>query len=69
MKNESFELSRGSKRRPSKLKVVPTVNTNQSSLFDRGLNDLPGQALLFNSDAGDVHNPTTMENKLDAQST
>lgn len=69
MSNESFELARDSERRPKRLHVMPTVNTNQSRLFDFGLNDLPGQSLLFNSDAGDIHNPTTMENKINARPT
>jgi hypothetical protein len=55
-------------QRPKKNTTVPSfgsnTNTKQSALFDVGKkNELPGQELLFNSDAGDLHNPKTMENK------
>jgi hypothetical protein len=55
-------------QRPKKNLSVPSfgsnTNTKQSALFDVGKkNELPGQELLFNSDAGDLHNPKTMENK------
>lgn len=55
-------------QRPKKNTTVPTfgsnANTKQSALFDVGKkNELPGQELLFNSDAGDQHNPKTMENR------
>lgn len=56
-------------QRPKKNTTVPSfgsnTNTKQSALFDVGKkNELPGQELLFNSDAGDMHNPKTMENKV-----
>jgi hypothetical protein len=55
-------------QRPKKNTTVPSfgsnTNTKQSTLFDVGKkNELPGQELLFNSDAGDLNNPKTMENK------
>lgn len=56
-------------QRPKKNRAVATfdnnANTKQGGLFDAGKkNELPGQNLLFNSDAGDLHNPKTMENKV-----
>lgn len=52
---------------PSPAKPVdfgnPDPATVQGALFDIGKNDLPGQELLFNSDAGDLNNPKTMENR------
>lgn len=56
-------------QRPKKNTTIPSfgsnTNTKQSALFDVGKKDeLPGQELLFNSDAGDLHNPKTMENKV-----
>lgn len=56
-------------QRPKKNTTVPSfgsnTNTKQSALFDVGKkNELAGQELLFNSDAGDLHNPKTMENKV-----
>jgi len=43
-----------------------TPSTKQGALFDTGKNtkDLKGQELLFNSDAGDLNNPKTMENRV-----
>jgi len=40
-------------------------STKQGALFDtgKGTGDLKGQELLFNSDAGDLNNPKTMENR------
>ena len=59
-------------QRPKKNRAVATfdnnANTKQGGLFDAGKkNELPGQSLLFNSDAGDLHNPKTMENKVAAK--
>lgn len=56
-------------QRPKKNRAVATfdnnANTKQGGLFDAGKKgELPGQSLLFNSDAGDLHNPKTMENKV-----
>lgn len=56
-------------QRPKKNRAVATfdnnANTKQNALFDTGKKgELPGQSLLFNSDAGDMHNPRTMENKV-----
>ncbi len=41
-------------------------STKQGALFDtgKGTGDLKGQELLFNSDAGDLNNPKTMENRV-----
>jgi len=70
---EPFALSGA----PSKSPVTPTDfgkadgATKQGALFDSGKGkgkdgkgDLPGQELLFNSDAGDLGNPKTMENRV-----
>jgi len=59
-------------QRPKKNRKVATfennANTKQNALFDTGKKgELPGQNLLFNSDAGDMHNPATMENKVAAK--
>lgn len=59
-------------QRPKKNRAVATfdnnANTKQGGLFDAGKKgELPGQSLLFNSDAGDLHNPKTKENKVAAK--
>jgi hypothetical protein len=66
--SESFELD--STPEPSPAKPVdfskPDAATKQGALFDtgKGTGDLKGQELLFNSDAGDLNNPKTMENRV-----
>jgi hypothetical protein len=45
----------------------PDPSTKQGALFDTGKKgELKGQELLFNSDAGDLNNPKTMENRAKA---
>jgi hypothetical protein len=52
------------KKKPAVMSFDNNANTKQAALFDSGKKkELPGQELLFNSDAGDLHNPKTMENK------
>ena len=52
------------KRKPAVMSFDNNANTKQAALFDSGKKkELPGQELLFNSDAGDMHNPKTMENQ------
>jgi len=53
------------KKKPAVMSFDNNANTKQAALFDSGKKkELPGQELLFNSDAGDLHNPKTMENKV-----
>ena len=52
------------KKKPAVMSFDNNANTKQAALFDSGKKkELPGQELLFNSDAGDMHNPKTMENQ------
>jgi len=67
MDPEPFVLNRAAAKQAAPLQIVPSCQTRQPRLFDTGDHDLPGQTLLFNSDAGDIHNPTTMENRVNAR--
>jgi hypothetical protein len=69
MDPEPFVLNRAAAKQAAPLQIVPSCQTRQPRLFDTGDHDLPGQSLLFNSDAGDLHNPLTMENKINARPT
>lgn len=67
---EPFALSGAPSKSPAKPTDFGKADgaTKQGALFDSGKGkdgkgDLPGQELLFNSDAGDVGNPRTMENR------
>ena len=67
---ESFELDSTPAPSPAMSEDFgsPDPATVQGALFDIGKNDLPGQELLFNSDAGDLNNPKTMENRASVPS-
>lgn len=67
MTSEPFALDRAAAKQAAPLQIVPSYQTRQPRLFDVGTGDLPGQSLLFNSDPGDIHNPTTMENRVNAR--
>lgn len=62
--DEPFALQQPRKgRKQEKFETAPSGP--QGALFDTGKNDLEGQNLLFNSDAGAGENdPTTMENRM-----
>ena len=71
-KNEEPTFSLSSTPAPAPAKSADfgkSDSTKQGALFDTGKNtkDLKGQELLFNSDAGDLNNPKTMENKAQAK--
>lgn len=62
--DEPFVLQQPKKERQREDFGV-NLNNRQGGLFDSGKpNELPGQNLLFNSDAGDLANPRTMENRI-----
>ena len=62
-----FTLSRPAMPKPPKPDFGTNDKTKQGGLFDAGKKgELKGQELLFNSDAGDLGNPKTMENKVKA---
>jgi len=67
MDPEPFVLNRAAAKQAAPLQIVPSCQTRQPRLFDTGDHDLPGQTLLFNSGAGDIHNPTSMENRVNAR--
>jgi len=60
---DAFELHATTARGHRRLQVRDQCRNRQVELFDRGLNDLDGQQLLFNSDPGDLQNPRTQENR------
>jgi hypothetical protein len=62
--DEPFQLQQPRKgRKQEKFETAPSGP--QKALFDTGKNDLEGQNLLFNSDAGaGEDDPTTMENRM-----
>jgi hypothetical protein len=70
--DESPEFTLDSTPAPSPAKPEDfgkSESTKQGALFDtgKGTGDLKGQELLFNSDAGDLNNPKTMENRAKSE--